>query len=323
MTQGGHERLIAEAEGLNRASVMKDLFGGALSRFLRPIYEPVLQHGESIPERIATYGDVHDFIYQTVDLLDNRITARTDKEDDLYDEIAELVKNREDLFYFESTRDMIRDGALSGLVVPFTIAANIFRVEHETSPPLDEQFAQEPFDYESIIEILNRDSFDGMLQHLTKGPFGFLGASSSVPKICQSTLFDFKDKSGQPLSIWSAYQLHGGRVASFSSLYHLAALRRRDYLKQEYEAAGESKGSHARTDSSGCPMRYEFTDDMGEKQKPIVTIEKEFLLFALALSATQPGERGKKKPDNLKKAQAEDMLGSIFGRWQRGELFEE
>jgi hypothetical protein len=218
---------------------------------------------------------------------------------------------------------MIRDGVLSGLVIPFTVAVSILRVEDETLPTSDEKFAQEPFDYEAIVEILNRDNFDDMAQHLTKGPFGFLGGSSSVPKIGANTFFKFKDRTGRPLSVWSTYKLHAGEVVGFSSAYHLAALDRRAELKKEYEATGESKGSHARIDSSGCLMRHKFTDDVGEVQESIVNTEKEFLLFALALSSAQTDERAVDKSDILKKAQTDDMLGLIFNRWQRGELLEE
>lgn len=291
----GHQSLREQARGHGRDYVMKHVVGPAFDSYYRPVYDVPLTHQEAarLPA-ITTFGDLEEFSQGLVGVLNARITEKATTHPDEYQEIDELNRERPDLFYFGTTESVLRDGLVTDVVVPLTVAAHIYRLENSADlPEKDFEILETGFDQEAIIAIMQRPSFDRILQHFTKGPFGFLGGNGSALKVWASHLFDFKTnnwETARQLMIQDAYKMEDGVITDLSDAYHIAAKAKRQQIGVEYRATFMSRGgdSHEPNNSSGCPVRHHFVDEDGEMQDTLISTGKDFLIAALQANQVRP-----------------------------------
>lgn len=293
--------VATEAADLERSSVMRRLAGPLITNAMQTVFRPEFSQEESTAIR-SVYGIgviQDDFAPSLIRLLKARISAVVEErpgqgKKSSTDQLHELYRARPDLFFNFGIKGVLEEGMESSVIVPLTIASQIYRLESRDDNTFD-------FDGDAVLEIMSRPDFDKILQHLTQGPNGFLEGKATEPDLRSENFFElFSDppttdpgmQGREHLSIEAAYIVEDGRVTGLSGLYHLAALRRIRYIKQRAaENLEEDKddtgaiskaGYQGALSSSGCPVRHRFVRD-GQEQPPLTLTAKDCVAAALKI----------------------------------------
>jgi len=283
--------LVEQAQGISRGPVMKNIVGPFLDTLLRPIYTPELTPDEV--ERLPIVGPLHDtarrLAMMTIDILEGRLSERLNERGEEYEGLERLRATREDLFHEPDTISItLQEGISSGVIVPLTVAAHIDAIERGAVTQNITQGGTDPntpFEPITLTEIFNRDSFARILQHLTKGPNGFLGAASTRTSrmLKHGRFFNFTDNAAKALCYWDAYALQNGKVVDLNADFHLYAQFKRELLRSGFHAEVKRILKNPQDDeSSGCPVRHSFKDEHGEPQEPLIVTSAKFVVATMA-----------------------------------------
>jgi hypothetical protein len=277
---------VEQAEGLERGEVMRQVVGPALTEFMRPIYNPVVEPSEVIKlPRIGRVIDLPDFGDKVKDLLELRLMDHTQSKPDEFKSIKALNTARPELFFYEDTREVFDESIASGIAIPLTIATHIYNIEHGNVPNGKDDIRHLPIaatkvGYSDLTEIMSRDGFARILQRLTKGPNGFLGhTAADTQTLLGARFYGFMKPRDRKLRYYDVYRLEDGKVVDLSDEFHIAAEAMRKFLRARYD---EDEPLHETISSSGCPVRHRFEDrDTGELQESLVVSSSKFLVAAL------------------------------------------
>jgi hypothetical protein len=282
------QSLVEQARDLPRDKAMKQVVGPALDRFVRPIYDAPLTADEvsNLPE-VTAFKDLPDFSRSTDELLKARLDSRLANEPDQCQILEGVAQGRPDLFHYSLVKNTLVEGVEVGARMPLIVGTHIYILERYGSGLSYNEKQRLPYDGDLMIDILRRSSTYRILDHLTKGPNGFLGGSASVSYTAfERKFFDFREQNNRCLLASEAYQQDQGQVIGLSAAYHLVAASRRQKIKEEYYATERfgalgNTGGHAFAISSGCPVRHRFEDESGEPQESLISAGRQFVIAAL------------------------------------------
>jgi hypothetical protein len=287
----GDQNVVELTHGLHRNQIMKRIVGPLLTDIMQPIYSEEFSPEEvgSIPAARGVEAIQKNFVPAVAALLMERVdqTMEGGLGDDgksRFKQFAELDYARgSELFFARGMpKKTLQEGVYGGVAVPLVVASHIYQLEG-----FDRRV--DNFIPEIFTTIMEREIFDSILQHLTKGPNYFLEEQATDPDMFSSHLFKFCNphptnptttQDTEPLQIEDAYEVRDGEVVGLSDTYHLSASLRRNFLKRNNNWV--PRGYKAMV-SSGCPVGHEF-ERAGQKQEALIRIAKNFLIAALKVS---------------------------------------
>lgn len=287
--------LVERAGGLGRAAAMREVVGPVLTSFLQPVYTAEISSAEvqALPA-IAQISDVEEFSLRLYkDVLMPRFYEVIKENQDVYSALGTLDRQRRDLFTDDlsgvvgDVEDVLRDGIGTNIDAPLRLAAWIYRLEASKEDLILDR-DRTRISAESLAGIMGRPGFDEILLRLTKGPNGFLvGSQDDDPlgPIMHDQFFSFEKPGSEPLTFKDAFELKDNDVIRLSDDYHIAALKKRKEIVEEFQENWEERqrynAEHQYAESSGCPVRHTFETETGERQEPLVITAKQFLVSAL------------------------------------------
>lgn len=275
---------------------MRRFVGPALTDFLRPVFaaEIAPEERRDVPE-FDRFKRARNVIDSGTRILSQRLIHQTVSDPDGNARVCQLIEERPNRFFYNTTDRVIKDGLISGIATPLVTATNIFRVENSLVPEYGHgsstHFAAVQVNIPELINIINRGSFIDILGRLTKGPNGFLGSGSTAANaVWHDMFFDFIDPDVDPsslrsLQIWDAFKMQDGKVVDLSGKYHRAAVLKRKKTAQlwakDLEAMPKGDIDYEYNVSSGCPVRHKFEDSTGILQEPLIATSSRFLAALL------------------------------------------